>query len=150
MGVHASSPNSTASSAGCRLGAEADEVVVHELATDETVISMFVTFEVAGRISLYQSARLTDPDGAKPRSCCCQAIITDACDRGLTEVDFLRGDEPYKHRFAPMRDASSSRSRRPKEWWGAPARRPGCAVLGPARGRAVLSCRSRRMRRVPG
>ena len=28
------------------------------------------------------------------------AIIDDACTRGFTEVDFLRGDEPYKGRFA--------------------------------------------------
>ena len=43
--------------AGCRLGAEADEVVVHELATDSAVIAVLVAFEVAGRVSLYQSAR---------------------------------------------------------------------------------------------
>ena len=29
------------------------------------------------------------------------AIIDDACARGFNEVDFLRGDEPYKGRFAP-------------------------------------------------
>jgi hypothetical protein len=28
------------------------------------------------------------------------AIIDDACTRGFKEVDFLRGDEPYKGRFA--------------------------------------------------
>jgi len=29
------------------------------------------------------------------------AIIDNACDRGLTEVDFLRGEESYKGRFTP-------------------------------------------------
>jgi CelD/BcsL family acetyltransferase involved in cellulose biosynthesis len=89
--------------AACRLGAEADEVVVHELATAEAVLSIFVTFEVAGRVSLYQSARLIDPHWREASTVLLSEIFTDACDRGLTEVDFLRGDEPYKHRFAPMR-----------------------------------------------
>jgi len=87
--------------AGCRLGAEADEVAVHELATDEIVISSVVTFEVARRVSLYQSARLTDPRWRDTTTVLLAAIITDACDRGFTEVDFLRGEEPYKRRFAP-------------------------------------------------
>ena len=89
--------------AGCRLGAEADEVVVHELVAAETVISIFVTFEVAGRVSLYQSARLTDSRWREASIVLLSMIFADACDRGVTEVDFLRGDEPYKGRFAPMR-----------------------------------------------
>ena len=28
------------------------------------------------------------------------AVIKDACQRGLTEVDFLRGGEAYKRNFA--------------------------------------------------
>jgi CelD/BcsL family acetyltransferase involved in cellulose biosynthesis len=31
------------------------------------------------------------------------AAIADACDRGFTEVDFLRGEEGYKNNFAPER-----------------------------------------------
>jgi hypothetical protein len=46
--------------AGCRLAAEVDEIAVHELAMDESVIAIVVAFEVARRVSLYQSARLTD------------------------------------------------------------------------------------------
>jgi CelD/BcsL family acetyltransferase involved in cellulose biosynthesis len=94
-------PNFERFAAGCRLGAEADEVAVHELATGDTVISSVVTFEVARRVSLYQSARLTDPLWRDTTTVLLAAIITDACDRGFTEVDFLRGAEPYKHRFAP-------------------------------------------------
>jgi CelD/BcsL family acetyltransferase involved in cellulose biosynthesis len=89
--------------AGCRLGAEVDEVVVHELATDERVISTFVAFEVAGRVSLYQSARLTDYRWRDAAAVLLTAIFADACDRGFSEVDFLRGEEPYKNKFAPRR-----------------------------------------------
>jgi hypothetical protein len=96
-------PNFERFTAGCRLGADVDEVVVHELATDDTVISTVVCFEVAQRVSLYQSARLTDPHWREVTTVLLSAIVTDACDRGFTEVDFLRGEEPYKRRFAPNR-----------------------------------------------
>ncbi len=89
--------------AACRLGAEADEVVVHELANDETVISIVVSFEVARRVSLYQSARLTEAHWREATTVLMTTIISEACDRGFTEVDFLRGEEPYKRRFAPQR-----------------------------------------------
>jgi CelD/BcsL family acetyltransferase involved in cellulose biosynthesis len=89
--------------AGCRLGAEADEVAVHELAVGEAVIAIMVVFEVAGRVSLYQSARLTDFRWRDATTLLLAAVITDACNRGFTEVDFLRGDEAYKNNFAPER-----------------------------------------------
>jgi hypothetical protein len=89
--------------AGCRLGAEVDEVVVHELAAGEAVIAIMVTFEVAGRVSLYQSARLTDFRWRDATTVLLTAIISDACNRGFAEVDFLRGDEAYKNNFAPER-----------------------------------------------
>ena len=76
---------------------------MHWLATAEAVISIFVTFEVAGRVSLYQSARLIEPPWREASTVLLSMIIADGCDRGLTEVDYLRGDEAYKHRFAPMR-----------------------------------------------
>lgn len=87
--------------AGCRLAAEVDEVGVHELAVGEAVIAIMVTFEVAGRISLYQSARLADFRWRDATTVLLAAIIRDACSRGFTEVDFLRGDEAYKNNFAP-------------------------------------------------
>lgn len=89
--------------AGCRLAAEVDEVAVHELAVGEAVIAIMVIFEVAGRISLYQSARLTDFRWRDATTVLLAAIIRDACSRGFTEVDFLRGDEAYKNNFAPER-----------------------------------------------
>ena len=89
--------------AGCRLGTEFDEVAVHELALGGNVIAIIVTFEVAGRLSLYQSARLTERRWRNAPSVLLAAIITDACERGFAEVDFLRGDESYKSNFAPER-----------------------------------------------
>jgi CelD/BcsL family acetyltransferase involved in cellulose biosynthesis len=89
--------------AACRLGAESDEVVVHELANDDDVIATVVSFEVAGRVSLYQSARLTDFHWRNAMSVLLNAVIADACERGFSEVDFLRGEEPYKDGFAPRR-----------------------------------------------
>ena len=86
--------------AGCRLAAEVDEVAVHELAIGESVIAIVVAFEVAGRISLYQSARLIDFRWRDATTVLLNAIIRDACTRGFTEVDFLRGDEAYKNNFA--------------------------------------------------
>jgi CelD/BcsL family acetyltransferase involved in cellulose biosynthesis len=89
--------------AGFAGGCPADEVVVHELANDDMVVAIVTAFEVAGRVSLYQSARLTDRRWRDATTILLAAIIDDACARGLSEVDFLRGDEPYKDRFAPNR-----------------------------------------------
>jgi CelD/BcsL family acetyltransferase involved in cellulose biosynthesis len=87
----------------CRLGAERDEVAVHELAVGETVIAVMVSFEVAGRLSLYQSARLTEFRWRDATTVLLNAAIADACERGFAEVDFLRGEEAYKSNFAPER-----------------------------------------------
>jgi CelD/BcsL family acetyltransferase involved in cellulose biosynthesis len=85
--------------AGCAGGAAVDEVVVHELVADDLVVAIVLAFEVAGRVSLYQSARRTDPRWRDATTVLLAAIIDDACARGFTEVDFLRDDEPYKGRF---------------------------------------------------
>jgi CelD/BcsL family acetyltransferase involved in cellulose biosynthesis len=89
--------------AACRLAADFDEVSVHELTVDQDVIAIVVTCEVAGRVSLYQSARLTDPRWRNATTVLLAAIIDDACTRGFTEVDFLRGHETYKANFATAR-----------------------------------------------
>ena len=85
--------------AGCVGGSAADEVVVHELGSDTVVVATVIAFEVANRVSLYQSARLTDTRWRDVTTVLLAAIIDDACARGFTEVDFLRGEEPYKGRF---------------------------------------------------
>jgi CelD/BcsL family acetyltransferase involved in cellulose biosynthesis len=88
---------------GCRLATEVDEIAVHELAVGESVIAIVVVFEVARRISLYQSARSIESRWRDAMVVLLHAIIRDACTRGFTEVDFLRGDEVYKNNFAPER-----------------------------------------------
>ena len=85
----------------CCRAAEVDEVAFHELVVGETIIAIFVTFEAAGRVSLYQSARLSDDRWRDGATVLLAAIIADACGRGLAEVDFLRGDEGYKGGYAP-------------------------------------------------
>ena len=85
--------------AGFAGGCAADEVVVHELGNDDLVVATVTAFEVAGRVSLYQSARLTDRRWRDATNVLLAFIIDDACTRGFSEVDFLRGDEPYKGRF---------------------------------------------------
>jgi CelD/BcsL family acetyltransferase involved in cellulose biosynthesis len=87
--------------AGFAGGCAADEVVVHELGSDDLVVATVTAFEVAGRVSLYQSARRTDRRWRDATTVLLGAIIDDACARGFSEVDFLRGDESYKGRFAP-------------------------------------------------
>ena len=87
----------------CRLGARFDEVAVHELHVDELVVANLVSFEIAGRVSLYQSARLTDARWRDATTLLLDTVIADAGDRGFAEVDFLRGDEAYKSNFAPER-----------------------------------------------
>jgi CelD/BcsL family acetyltransferase involved in cellulose biosynthesis len=89
--------------AACRRGAEVDEVAVHQLDARESTIAIMVGFELAGRVSLYQSARLTEHRWRDATNVLLAAVISDACTRGLTEVDFLRGDEAYKDNFAPER-----------------------------------------------
>jgi CelD/BcsL family acetyltransferase involved in cellulose biosynthesis len=106
--------------AACRLAADFDEVSVHELTVDQAVIAIVVTFEVAGRVSLYQSARLTDSRWRDATTVLLAAIIGDACARGFTEVDFLRGDEAYKANFATAR-RELLRLRAANSWAGSAA-----------------------------
>jgi CelD/BcsL family acetyltransferase involved in cellulose biosynthesis len=96
-------PEFTRFAAACRMGAELDEVAVHELGADGTVVATMVSFEVARRVSLYQSARLTSHPWRDATTVLLSAIIADACRGGFTEVDFLRGTEGYKDNFAPER-----------------------------------------------
>jgi CelD/BcsL family acetyltransferase involved in cellulose biosynthesis len=87
--------------AGFAAGWPADEVAVHELRNDDLVVATVTAFEVVGRVSLYQSARLIDRRWRDATTVLLAGIIDDACARGFSEVDFLCGDEPYKRRFAP-------------------------------------------------
>jgi CelD/BcsL family acetyltransferase involved in cellulose biosynthesis len=86
--------------AASRAGAGRGELRFHELVAGETVIASVNCFEVAGRASLYQSGRLVDRRWSNSTTVLLARVIEDACQRGLTEADFLRGNEAYKRNFA--------------------------------------------------
>jgi CelD/BcsL family acetyltransferase involved in cellulose biosynthesis len=86
--------------AASRAGTSRGEALFHELVAGETVIATVSCFEVAGRSSLYQSGRLVDRRWRNSTTVLLARVVEDACQRGLTEVDFLRGSESYKHNFA--------------------------------------------------
>jgi CelD/BcsL family acetyltransferase involved in cellulose biosynthesis len=83
--------------------ARRDEARVWLLAVEGAPRAALYGFERGGRFSFYQSG--LDP-AWRPRSVgtvlLC-AAIEDAVRRGLSEFDFLRGDEDYKARFASGR-----------------------------------------------
>jgi CelD/BcsL family acetyltransferase involved in cellulose biosynthesis len=87
--------------AAARAGAARGEFVVHELAAGGTVIAAVGSFEVAGRVSLYQGGRLPARRWRDASTVLLATLIEDACRRGLGEADLLRGDEQYKRRLAP-------------------------------------------------
>jgi len=86
--------------AASRAGASRGEVALHELAAGEVVVAAVSCFELAGRVSLYQSGRLSAHRWRNAATVLLAKVVEDACLRGFTEVDLLRGDEPYKANFA--------------------------------------------------
>jgi CelD/BcsL family acetyltransferase involved in cellulose biosynthesis len=83
-----------------RLGAARGEFAFHELTAGETVVAAVTSFEVAERISLYQSGRVPDHRWRSATTVLLARTIQDACRRGFGEVDLLRGAESYKRNFA--------------------------------------------------
>ena len=89
--------------AAAREGAARGELVVHELVADGTVVAAMGCLEVARRVSFYQSGWLPEHRWRNASTLLLAKVIEDACRRGCTEIDLLRGDEPYKHAFASGR-----------------------------------------------
>jgi CelD/BcsL family acetyltransferase involved in cellulose biosynthesis len=87
--------------AASRAGAARGEVAFHELARAEEVVAAVSCFEVAGRVSLYQSGRSREHRWRNATTVLLLKVLEDAGRRGLSQVDLLRGDEPYKRHFAP-------------------------------------------------
>lgn len=79
-------------------GVARDEAWVDVLASDDTVFGVSIAFAVAGRVSLYQTARTADADNAG--TVLNLAAIERAVERGFGEVDLLRGAEDYKRHYA--------------------------------------------------
>jgi CelD/BcsL family acetyltransferase involved in cellulose biosynthesis len=86
--------------AASRAGAARGEVAFHELVAGEEVLAAVSCFEVADRVSLYQSGRLREHRWRNAATVLLLKVVEDAGRRGLAEVDLLRGDEPYKRNFA--------------------------------------------------
>ena len=131
---------------GCRLAAERDEIAVHEIRADQTVIAIMVAFEVAQRVSLYQSARLTDKRWREASTVVIAEAISDACKRGFSEVDFLRGDEDYKRNFTSER-RQLVRLRAAAGWLGRSAMTIDIAA---SKAKALAAQAARRLRRTHG
>jgi CelD/BcsL family acetyltransferase involved in cellulose biosynthesis len=81
-------------------GAERSEIVVHELVAGGEVAASLASFEVCGRLSLYQGGRNPDRQWRSATTLLIHSAIQDACRRGFNELDLLRGNEPYKRSFA--------------------------------------------------
>ncbi|MEI2640419.1 MAG: GNAT family N-acetyltransferase [Microthrixaceae bacterium] len=82
-------------------GMRSGEVLVSGLRLQSgEMVAMEVDFEVAGRLSFYQSGRRTDHEMRGCGSVLRFQIIEAAIDRGIQEYDLLRGEEPYKAEWA--------------------------------------------------
>ena len=110
----------------------------------ETVIAIMVAFEVAQRVSLYQSARLTDKRWREASTVVIAEAISDACKRGFSEVDFLRGDEDYKRNFTSER-RQLVRLRAAAGWLGRSAMTTDIAA---SKAKALAVQAARRLRRT--
>lgn len=80
------------------------EIRMTELRLDSgETIAIEIDFEVAQRLSFYQSGRRTDHEWRACGTVLRAAIIESAMSRGVTEYDMLRGDENYKADWATDR-----------------------------------------------
>jgi CelD/BcsL family acetyltransferase involved in cellulose biosynthesis len=86
-------------------GAARGEVEFHVYrAPAGEIVAIKIAFTVAGRISFYQGGR--DPDDPRTNglgTALLSHAVERACQRGVAEMDLLRGDEPYKHDWAAHR-----------------------------------------------
>ncbi len=82
-----------------RAGMAAGEVRIDVLQASGDTVAVSISFVIAGRLRLYQSARSFAPEFRDVGSMLLFYVIGQACDDGCREVDFLRGAEPYKLRF---------------------------------------------------
>lgn len=124
-----------------RAGAPRGELAFHELVAGEEVVATLSCFEVAGRVSLYQSGRLPEHRWRNAATVLLVKVVEDACRRGLAEVDLLRGDEPYKRNLA----SATRELLRLRAAHGAAGRLALAAIVLQARARRLLG---RSLRRV--
>lgn len=79
---------------------EAGHLRLRTLTADDQALAVELDLELAGRIYMYKGA--FDPDFAEfsPGQLLHYHVFEDAIERGVSEIDFLRGDHPYKRRWA--------------------------------------------------
>lgn len=78
------------------LGIQSGEVAACVAEYDGNVLAAQLEFDVAGRVCVYQQARLTTPEYAHLGTRLSAFAIEDACRRGAQTFDLLRGAESYK------------------------------------------------------
>lgn len=82
-------------------GMACQELAIHQLVSGSEVIASQAWFEVGKRASFYQSGRnSTDPRWRGAGNVLTAFIVQRAFELGFSELDFLRGDEPYKLEWA--------------------------------------------------
>ena len=119
----------------CRAAAARGEVIFDVLRAGDEPGAIVVTFEVAGRLSYYQSGRIPARRWRGAGIVLLARVIDDAGRRGLRDADLLRGDEAYKTLFADER----------RELW-----RLRCAVGSRARVALQIDLAVERGRRLAG
>lgn len=87
----------------CQAGVDAGEVAITVLRAGDEAVAVMVSFEVAGRISYYQSGRDPERRWRGAGTLLLARVIDDAGRRGFGEADLLRGEEAYKDDFATGR-----------------------------------------------
>jgi CelD/BcsL family acetyltransferase involved in cellulose biosynthesis len=87
----------------CRAAAARGELAMDVLRAGSEVVAIVASFEVAGRISQYQSGRIPAQRWRTAGTVLLAHVLDDAARRGLREADLLRGDEAYKALFADGR-----------------------------------------------
>ncbi|MFC5727768.1 MULTISPECIES: GNAT family N-acetyltransferase [Nocardioides] len=83
-------------------GVTAGEVRVHEAIRDDQRVAILIGFVTGDRWMTYQLARSLDHEMRDVGTVLRLSAVDDACLTGLTELDLLRGDEPYKRSFTTV------------------------------------------------
>jgi len=82
-------------------GIQKGEVVLHAALDGDRAVAVEVVFEVAGRVSTYQTGRDTgDPRTSITGTALLSHAIEGAIERGCREFDMLRGSQDYKRAWA--------------------------------------------------
>jgi CelD/BcsL family acetyltransferase involved in cellulose biosynthesis len=84
-------------------GLACGEIKIHVLRAGSVPVAVSLSFLVADRLSLYQSARSFEHKYRNATQVLELEVISQGCAAGCREVDLLRGGEPYKASYASRR-----------------------------------------------